>query len=63
LVAAAPVDVPEQLLSQLAIGGRLVIPIGIAGHQKLRLFTRNESGVAEQLIDDVSFVPLLDGVQ
>ena len=63
LVAAAPVDVPEQLLSQLAIGGRLVIPIGIAGHQKLRLFTRNESGVSEQLIDDVSFVPLLDGVQ
>ena len=63
LVAAAPVDVPEQLLLQLAIGGRLVIPIGIAGHQKLRLFTRSESGVSEQLIDDVSFVPLLDGVQ
>ena len=63
LVAAAPVDVPEQLLFQLAIGGRLVIPIGIAGHQKLRLFTRNKSGVSEQLIDDVSFVPLLDGVQ
>ena len=63
LVAAAPVDVPEQLLLQLTIGGRLVIPIGIAGHQKLRLFTRSGSGVSEQLIDDVSFVPLLDGVE
>jgi protein-L-isoaspartate(D-aspartate) O-methyltransferase len=61
LVAAAPVDVPEQLLHQLAIGGRLIIPIGIAGQQKLRLFTRSESGVSEQSIDDVSFVPLLDG--
>jgi hypothetical protein len=27
----------------------------------LRLFTRSESGVSEQSIDDVSFVPLLDG--
>jgi protein-L-isoaspartate(D-aspartate) O-methyltransferase len=63
LVAAAPVDIPEQLLKQLTIGGRLVIPIGIAGHQKLRLFTRNERGVSEQLIDEVSFVPLLDGVE
>ncbi len=63
LVAAAPVDVPKQLLLQLAIGGRLVIPIGTAGHQKLHLFTRNEAGVSEQVIDQVSFVPLLDGVQ
>jgi protein-L-isoaspartate(D-aspartate) O-methyltransferase len=62
LVAAAPVDIPEQLLKQLTIGGRLVIPIGIAGQQKLSLFTRSESGISEELIDDVSFVPLLDGI-
>jgi protein-L-isoaspartate(D-aspartate) O-methyltransferase len=62
LVAAAPVDVPEQLLHQLEIGGRLVIPIGTAGQQKLYLFTCSESGISEQSIDDVSFVPLLDGI-
>ena len=62
LVAAAPIGVPETLLKQLAINGRLVIPVGQAGDQKLLLITRTDSGYEEQQLDMVSFVPMLEGV-
>jgi len=61
LVAAAPVGVPAQLLEQLAVGGRMVIPVGRAGSQELRLLTRTASGIEEAILERVSFVPLLDG--
>lgn len=62
LVAAAAVEVPDALLGQLAIGGRLVIPVGRSGHQELLLVTRQESGFEQRILDHVSFVPLLDGM-
>lgn len=62
LVAAAPVGVPAQLLEQLATGGRMVIPVGRSGFQELRLYTRTPAGVEEEVLERVSFVPLLDGV-
>ncbi len=62
LVAAAPVGVPEALLEQLAPGGRLIIPVGRAGRQELRLLTRTGGGIEEHILDHVSFVPLLDGL-
>lgn len=62
LVAAAPVGVPQPLLEQLAIGGRMVIPVGRAGSQELRLVTRSAAGFEEEILERVSFVPLLDGV-
>lgn len=62
LVAAAPVAVPPALLDQLAPGGRLIIPVGRAGHQHLSLYTRTAAGIEETLLDRVSFVPLLEGV-
>ena len=61
LVTAAPPSVPERLVRQLAMGGRLVIPVGEAGRQRLKVFTRTESGVDEDTIADVSFVPMLRG--
>ncbi len=61
LVTAAPVGVPTQLLEQLAMDGRLVIPVGAAGSQKLLLFTRTEEGISEKYLDAVSFVPMLGG--
>ncbi|MEX2482637.1 MAG: protein-L-isoaspartate(D-aspartate) O-methyltransferase [Gammaproteobacteria bacterium] len=63
LVAAAPVGVPQPLLEQLAIGGRMVIPVGRAGSQELRLVTRSAAGYDEEILERVSFVPLLDGVR
>jgi len=61
LVAAAPTGVPQTLLDQLAIGGRLVIPVGPPGRQDLVRITRSESGFERETLCAVSFVPLLEG--
>ena len=61
LVTAAPLRVPESLVRQLVVGGRLVIPVGDSRRQQLKVFTRTESGVNEDTIADVSFVPMLRG--
>lgn len=63
MVTAAPEQIPESLLEQLAIGGRLVIPVGtISGDQKLKLIIRTSvTDFDEQTLDAVRFVPLLDG--
>ena len=62
LVAAAPVVVPPLLFDQLAVGGRLIIPVGRAGHQHLSMYQRTADGIEETLLEPVSFVPLLEGV-
>ena len=62
LVAAAAIGVPDALIEQLAIGGRLVIPVGRSGKQELLLITRTESGVEQRILEHVSFVPLLEGI-
>ena len=61
LATAAPAEVPEALLEQLAIGGRLVIPVGDKGAQELRLITRTDEGYQTEFLDLVSFVPMLAG--
>ena len=61
LVTAAPPRLPAALVDQLVVGGRLVIPIGDARGQSLKVFTRTEAGVDEDTMVDVSFVPMLGG--
>ena len=61
LVAAAPADIPARLLEQLAMGGRLVMPVGPAGQQELVRITRSEQGLEREHLSWVSFVPLLGG--
>lgn len=61
IVAAAAPSVPEALKQQLAIGGRLVIPVGEEGEQSLRLIERTPNGFTEQTHCLVRFVPLLHG--
>jgi protein-L-isoaspartate(D-aspartate) O-methyltransferase len=61
LVAAAPLTVPESLLKQLRVGGRLLVPIGPEGDQDLVRFTRREQGVQRESLGAVAFVPLLGG--
>jgi len=63
IVAAAPIGVPDALREQLAIEGRLIIPVGTFGDQKLLLITRTEEGYEEEFIDSVSFVPMLVGIE
>ena len=59
LVAAAPEQVPLQLVAQLADGGRMVLPVGPEGRQQLRLITRRGNNVSEETLAPVSFVPLV----
>lgn len=62
MVTAAPKLVPPSLLDQLAVGGRLIIPVGSrrAG-QQLKMYVRTEDGFEETTHESVHFVPLLDG--
>lgn len=61
LVAAAPLTVPQALLQQLTLGGRLIVPIGPEGEQELVRFTRREQKIDRQSLGAVAFVPLLGG--
>ncbi len=63
IATAAPEQVPEALLQQLAPGGRLVMPVGGRGVQTLILITRTDNGFEQQELDRVSFVPMLSGTQ
>ena len=60
IVAAATARVPQALLQQLALGGRMVLPLGTA-EQRLLLLERRAEGIVETRLDNVRFVPLLSG--
>lgn len=58
LVAAAPTHIPEPLVDQLAIGGRLIIPVG-GYSQTLMVIERREDGsVTQRGVAPVAFVPM-----
>jgi protein-L-isoaspartate(D-aspartate) O-methyltransferase len=61
IASAAPAEIPPILLQQLAIGGVMVIPIGISGQQILQRVTRTASGFDIEELEDVTFVPFLSG--
>jgi protein-L-isoaspartate(D-aspartate) O-methyltransferase len=61
IVTAAAAEVPQALLEQLALGGRLVIPVGAGDVQELLLIVREEDGYSRHVLDAVRFVPLLNG--
>jgi protein-L-isoaspartate(D-aspartate) O-methyltransferase len=60
IVTASPRYVPQGLLDQLSIGGRMLIPVGDTA-QQLKLIIRTEEGFEEEVLEDVKFVPLLGG--
>jgi len=59
LVTASPPSVPPPLLEQLAPDGRLALPTGPSGGQKLELWTRREAEWDHEDILSVAFVPLI----
>ena len=61
LVAAAPLSVPEALQQQLAVGGRLIVPVGPEGRQELVRLTRKPERLERVSLGPVTFVPLLAG--
>ena len=61
VMAAAATQVPKALLEQLAIGGKMVLPLG-GQEQQLCDIERDESGYVETIMDAVKFVPLVPGI-
>ena len=62
IIAAATRQVPQTLLQQMALGGRMILPLGTSV-QVLRLVERTRSGYNETNLDAVRFVPMLTGVE
>lgn len=62
LASAAPVGVPTGIPEQLALGGKLIMPVGKIGEQELLTITSTPEGLIEERLDWVSFVPMLEGI-
>jgi len=62
IVTAAAPKVPEPLVEQLKVGGRLVIPVGEA-YQELMVLTKTGKGVERESVIPVRFVPMTGEVQ
>jgi protein-L-isoaspartate(D-aspartate) O-methyltransferase len=62
IVTAAPDHIPQPLLDQLAVGGRMVIPVG-RSFQTLVRITRDEHGIHQQTLIGVRFVPMIGEAQ
>lgn len=62
LVAAAPASVPAALIEQLGDGGRMVIPLGHGNAQDLKLISKVDDQLEEQILERVAFVPMVSGL-
>jgi protein-L-isoaspartate(D-aspartate) O-methyltransferase len=54
---------PEELLLQLDVGGRMVVPVGGGNVQELKVVDRTPDGYREEVVEYVRFVPMLKGVR
>ncbi|MDZ7632254.1 MAG: hypothetical protein U5K74_13140 [Gemmatimonadaceae bacterium] len=52
-------SVPQPLIDQLAVGGRLLCPVGDRTKQEVVLVRRDISGVRTTVVTDARFVPLV----
>jgi protein-L-isoaspartate(D-aspartate) O-methyltransferase len=59
LVAAAAPAVPKPLLAQLAEGGRMILPLGVAEHQELQLIEKRGDAFSTKMLEGCRFVPLV----
>lgn len=62
LVTAAPKQIPQPLIEQLKIGGRMVMPLGDI-EQELFLITKTENNIIKKKIIPVRFVPMTGQIQ
>lgn len=62
LVTAAPAEIPLALLQQLAVGGRMVLPLDEGGVQYLWLIEKTPQGYRETCVQEANFVPLVSGM-
>ena len=62
VLTAAPPSIPQPLLDQVAVGGRLVAPVG-RSYQQLVVITRTETGYERRSLLPVRFVPMTGEAQ
>ena len=63
IVTAAPEHIPQILIDQLKVGGRMVVPVG-SKYQKLKVITKtNEGKFGEENIISVRFVPMIHSIK
>lgn len=62
IAAAAPENIPQGLLDQMADGGRMILPVG-GEKQSLVLVTRSGNSWTRKILQDVKFVPFLPGIK
>ena len=62
IMTASPNEIPSCLVSQLKQSGRIILPLNINGSQKLFRVKNTKNGLLKKEVDDVLFVPMLEGV-
>lgn len=62
IAAAAPEDIPQDLLEQMSDGGRMILPVG-GKKQTLILVTRQGDYWQREILEEVNFVPFLAGIK
>ncbi len=62
VVAAAATHVPQALRDQLAVGGKLIIPLTHHGKQSLHVIEKTAQGYVDRKVEVANFVPLLPGL-
>jgi protein-L-isoaspartate(D-aspartate) O-methyltransferase len=62
IMTAAATHVPRELMEQLGVGGRMILPMAQSGEQRLCMIERSQHGYSEKKMDSVKFVPMLPGV-
>jgi protein-L-isoaspartate(D-aspartate) O-methyltransferase len=58
IITAAPPEIPQKLIDQLAAGGRMVVPVGTS-YQELLLIERKGGEIKKRVITAVRFVPMV----
>ena len=58
IVTAAPPEIPQALVDQLAVGGIMVVPVGTS-HQEIVVVTKTPSGTTQKRTIEVRFVPMV----
>lgn len=60
MVTAAPPEIPQELVKQLKVGGKMVLPVGVGSQDLIRL-TKTEGGMRKENLLPVRFVPMVPG--
>ncbi len=62
IVTAAAPSIPSKLIEQLKPGGKMVIPVGEGHVQRMLRLTKSQDGnISEEIFDNFSFVPMVEG--